>query len=134
MRGFSYSQRDGTIAVVNGDWFAPLFAGSAGREAGRNSPAHQCEKNVGPLPVGDYRMRIVDHPRFASPAIRLDPIGTPEGATRPHMCGRSGFYIHGDNARGDFSASNGCIVLGRSCRDTIDHLVRWSGVRTLIAR
>ena len=124
MRGFSYSQRDGTIAVVNGDWFAPLFVGSAGREAGRNSPAHQCEKNVGPLPVGDYRMRIVDHPRFASPAIRLDPEGTPEGATLPHMCGRSGFYIHGG------TVSQGCILLQRTEREAIAALVR-AGFDTL---
>lgn len=124
MRGFSYSQRDGTIAVVNGDWFAPLFVGSAGREAGRNSPAHQCEKNVGPLPVGDYRMRIVDHPRFANPAIRLDPIGTPEGATLPHMCGRSGFYIHGG------TVSQGCILLQRTEREAIAALVR-AGYDTL---
>lgn len=124
MRGFSYSQRDGTIAVINGDWFAPLFAGSAGREAGRNSPAHQCEKNVGPLPVGDYRMRIADHPRFAEPAIRLDPIGTPEGATLPHMCGRSGFWIHGG------TVSQGCILLQRTQRDAIAALVR-AGFDTL---
>ena len=124
MRGFSYSQRDGTIAVVNGDWFAPLFVGSAGREAGRNSPAHQCEKNVGPLPVGDYRMRIVDHPRFESPAIKLDAIGTPEGATLPHMCGRSGFYIHGG------TVSQGCILLQRTEREAIAALVR-AGFDTL---
>ena len=124
MRGFSYSQRDGTFAVVNGDWFAPLFVGSAGREAGRNSPAHQCEKNVGPLPVGDYRMRIGDHPRFARPAIRLDPIGTPEGATLPHMCGRSGFYIHGG------TVSQGCILLQRTEREAIAALVR-AGFDTL---
>jgi len=124
VRGFSYSQRDGTIAVVNGDWFAPLFVGSAGREAGRNSPAHQCEKNVGPLPVGDYRMRIVDHPRFASPAIRLDPIGTPEGATLPRTIGRSGFYIHGG------TVSQGCILLQWTEREAIAALVR-AGYDTL---
>jgi len=118
VRGFSYSQRDGTIAVVNGDWFAPLFVGSAGREAGRNSPAHQCEKNVGPVPVGDYRMRIVDHPRFARPAIRLDP----EEGTQ--MCGRSGFYIHGG------TVSQGCILMQRQERVTIAALVR-AGFDTL---
>ena len=117
MRGFTYSQRDGTLAVVNGDWFAPLFTGSAGRKAGRNSPAHQCAKNVGPLPVGDYRMRIADHPRFVSPAIRLDPKGTPEGGTLPHMCGRSGFWIHGG------SDSQGCILLQRRERLAIAALV-----------
>ena len=111
MRGFSYSQRDGTIAVINGDWFAPLFVGSAGREAGRNSPAHQCVKNVGPLPVGDYRMRIVDHPRFAFPAIRLDP----EKGTQ--TCGRSGFWIHGG------TVSEGCILIQRQERLAIAALV-----------
>lgn len=111
MRGFTYSQRDGTIAVVNGDWFAPLFVGSAGRESGRNNPEAQCQKNVGPLPVGDYRMRIVDHPRFAKPAIRLDPLPETE------MCGRSGFYIHGG------TYSEGCILLGPRERSAISGLV-----------
>lgn len=118
MRGFSYSQRDGTIAIVNGDWFAPLFTGSAGRAAGRNSPAHQCEKNVGPLPVGDYRMRVFDHPRFAFPAIQLEP----EKGTQ--MCGRSGFYIHGG------TVSQGCILIQRQERLAIAALVR-AGFDTL---
>lgn len=117
MRGFTYSQRDGTLAVVNGDWFAPLFVGSAGRESGRNNPAAQCQKNVGPLPVGDYRMRIVDHPRFAKPAIRLYPLAWSEEGTLEHMCGRSGFYIHGG------TVSHGCILLGRAERSAISGLV-----------
>lgn len=117
MRGFTYQQSTGTLAVVNGDWFAPLFVGSAGREAGRNSPDHQCEKNVGPLPVGDYRMRIVDHPRFKAPAIRLYPLAWSEEGTLDHMCGRSGFFIHGG------TVSQGCILLQQRERSAVSGLV-----------
>ena len=69
-------------------------------------------------------MRIVDHPRFAFPAIRLDPEGMPEGATLPHMCGRSGFYIHGG------TVSEGCILLQWTEREAIAALVR-AGFDTL---
>jgi hypothetical protein len=34
-------------------------------------------------------------------------------------CGRSAFRIHGDNSRGDRSASHGCIILPRTVRETI---------------
>jgi hypothetical protein len=35
------------------------------------------------------------------------------------MHGRSGFYIHGDNGKGDRSASEGCIILPRAVRERI---------------
>jgi len=35
------------------------------------------------------------------------------------MNGRSGFLIHGDNSKHNFSASEGCIILSRSTRDAI---------------
>lgn len=38
------------------------------------------------------------------------------GRTPP---GRSGFLIHGDNSKGDHSASEGCIILGPKVREEI---------------
>ena len=70
----------------------------------------------------------LDHPRLGKQAIPLQPENV------ENLAGRFGFYIHGDNSRGDFSASTSCIILGRSVRDCIDHLSRWSGIRRLVVR
>ena len=61
---------------------------------------------VGPLPQGEYLMRVVEHKRFAPPAIRL----TQE---KGQTYGRSGFLIHGG------TKSEGCIILDRYARQAI---------------
>ena len=78
--------------------------GFAGRRGGRNNPAAQEIKGVGPLPVGVYRVRLEPHPRFRAPAFRLTPIQTNK------MFGRSGFWIHGG------TESHGCIILPKIAR------------------
>jgi hypothetical protein len=60
-----------------------------------------------------------DHP--PRPSLPLDP------SPGNDMHGRSGFYIHGDNNRGDNSASTGCIILGKAIRKRIGN----SGDNTL---
>ena len=112
MKGFIYEQSTGTLAVRNGDYECPLVAGFAGREAGRNAPDRQCEKSIGPVPRGDYAMRIVAHPRFKAPAIRLDP------SPQTELCGRSGFFIHGG------TESHGCVILDKPSRDAVAALVK----------
>lgn len=62
-------------------------------------------------------MRVVPHSRFAAPAIRLDPQDETE------TCGRSGFFIHGDNAKANRSASTGCIVVGKRARECVSALI-----------
>lgn len=117
VRGLRYEQGSGTLSLVNGEWRCPLAVGYAGVQGFINDPDAQCRKGVGPLPRGHYKMRVVRHHRFARPAIRLDPeIGT-------EMCGRSGFYIHGDNDKGDRSASSGCIILDRGTRKCVSALI-----------
>jgi hypothetical protein len=90
------------------------FTGYAGKGMWMNDPESIGERSLGPLPTGTYaigRPRL--HPRLGPLAMMLDPIpGT-------DMLGRSGFYIHGDNARMDHSASAGCIILNRMARSVI---------------
>lgn len=94
------------------------YAGAKGPH--RNNPASQHLRNLGPLPVGCYAFgKAETHPRLGPLAIPLIPHG------RTDMLGRSGFLIHGDNARGD--ASRGCIILNRSTRRALLDL----GVRHL---
>lgn len=86
--------------------------GYAGRGSGRNNPDLQSVRSVGPLPVGTYEVGApFSHPRLGVLSFPLKPF--PGQA----MFGRSGFYIHGDNAAGD--ASRGCIILPRWMRQQI---------------
>lgn len=88
--------------------------GYAGKGPGKNSPEHQAEKGVGPLPTGHYRVqRPTNHPRLGPVAFPLAPFAVNQ------MHKRSGFYIHGDSRRNPGNASSGCIILNRSARDAI---------------
>ena len=125
---FVYVVADGEMFLSCGEDMEPSIGkGYSGYREYRNNASFETRKALGPLPRGRWLVGFgIQHPRLGPQAIALQPENV------PNLSGRSGFYIHGDNSRGDFSASNGCIVLGRSCRDTIDHLARWSGVRSLI--
>ena len=84
--------------------------GYAGSGVGKNSPAMQCLKNIGPIPCGDYTIGEPKEGTHMGPfALELIPADTNE------MWGRSGFFWHGDNGKG--TASNGCICSGRRSRE-----------------
>jgi lipoprotein-anchoring transpeptidase ErfK/SrfK len=91
---------------------------------GKNDPAAQERRGIGPLPVGRYRIGVPHtHATAGGYVMRLTPLyGT-------QTFGRAGFLIHGDfvdpKKRG--SASHGCIILSRANRE----LVWASGERTL---
>lgn len=84
--------------------------GYAGTGDGRNNPAMEKVKNVGPIPYGLYRIEnpILRHPMLGPIAIPLTP------AYESQMFGRSHFYVHGDNPA--HNASLGCIIMDRNCR------------------
>ena len=88
--------------------------GYAGRGVGLNSPGASGIAGLGPLPGGEYDVgRPVDHPRLGPLAFPVVPrLGN-------MMFGRSGFMIHGDNRKGDRSASSGCIILDRPHREAL---------------
>lgn len=127
---YVYVVADGEMFLYCGeDVLLSLGKGYAGYGSYRNVPAFEARKLLGPLPRGRWVVGFgINHPRLGPQSIPLQPENV------PNLSGRSGFYIHGDNRAGNFTASNGCIVLGRSARDCIDHLARWSGVRTLIVQ
>ncbi len=71
-------------------------------------------KNVGPIPRGQYTIGpAYTDPHRGPVVMRLTPSGGQD------MFGRDGFLIHGDNAKHDKSASEGCIVLERGIRNKI---------------
>lgn len=108
-----------------------LAFGFAGNGNGLNNPAMQDQRNVGPLPQGDYSMFswIEKDARLGLCVIVL--------VANPHnsMFGRSGFRIHGyrNLERSGLSSflhsSDGCICIGscverRAIWQSGDHALR----------
>ncbi len=70
-------------------------------------------RDVGPIPRGEWSIGDeFKHEILGPVAIRLTPVGH-----KAH--GRDSFLIHGDNDKGDKSASNCCIILLRDLREQI---------------
>ena len=118
-----YEQSTGNFAILDQpepDWSPGFQAvlyecrGYAGRDNGRNNPALDHVRNVGPIPAGTYRVFSVKHWRFRDPVFALEPHITTV------MHGRSGFLIHGDSAKNPGNASHGCIILERVHRDAVE--------------
>lgn len=85
--------------------YAVIYSGCyCGHGTGLNNPEMERVSCVGPLPAGLYNMlSIVDSPHTGKATIILEQ-------SSGLSYGRSGFRIHGDNGKGDFSASEGCII------------------------
>jgi len=98
--------------------------GNKGQDpAGVNNPADESLKDIGPLPEGRYAFgEPVEHSQLGPFAIPLIPDPGNE------MYGRGSFYIHGDTADLDHSASEGCLILARNVREEMwaspDHLIQ----------
>jgi hypothetical protein len=100
-----------------------LGGGYSGKGSGLNNPAKQYIPRVGPIPQGRYR---IEAPRTSARTGRYAMPLTPLPGTDTK--GRAFFQMHGDNAKGNRSASSGCIILPMALRQAI-----WaSGVRELV--
>lgn len=88
-----------------------VATGYSGHGRGRNNPVYQAEKNVGPIPAGFYS---IGDPRDGG---HMGPYVLPLSPINHDACGRSGFFIHGDDLAHD--ASEGCIILGPTTRRLI---------------
>lgn len=103
-----YSQSKGVMDFV---WRGNVqeFASGlwAGNHAGKNNPASQDQRCVGPLPRGVYTISSpVKHPHLGPVAMELHPF---EGNK---MFGRDGFWIHGpSNGNNRGQESMGCIIM-----------------------
>ncbi|WP_084084416.1 RHS repeat-associated core domain-containing protein [Cupriavidus sp. USMAA2-4] len=114
-----YSQSTGQLTHVDSNGNSTNVGnGYAGHGEGVNNPDMQSATNVGPIPQGTYSIGQQQNNTTGSGtnlpgSMRLtpDPSNT--------MYGRGGFLIHGDNSRGDRSASEGCIIMNRGVRNQI---------------
>lgn len=70
-----------------------------------NKPQYENLVGEGPLPRGVYSLGIWhDEPHLGPVVCRLS-------MTKGNSFGRSAFFIHGDNAAMNHSASDGCIIV-----------------------
>jgi hypothetical protein len=88
----------------------------SGRGAGLNNPAMENIHNFGPIPKGTWSIGpFFNDPEKGPDVCHLTPTQGME------TFGRSGFMIHGDNDRMNFTASEGCIVAARFIRVAIQN-------------
>jgi hypothetical protein len=110
-----YNQLTGELTTNSG---VVIGKGYAGHGEGKNNPAMESVKMVGPLPKGFYVIgKPTDNPHTGPYSIPLYPkMGN-------NMFGRSAFMIHGDSISNPGTASNGCIILPRAIRVQINNCV-----------
>lgn len=109
---FRYQQSTGVLTNCKGE---VLGTGYSGHGTGLNNPAMDDVEGVGPIPAGHWHIGPAKNP-----VDHLGPIAmplTPQGFD-PH--GRSAFFMHGDNAAADHTASDGCIIMPHNVRQAVD--------------
>lgn len=107
---WNYDQASGRLCRDN----QFLVAGYSGHGDGKNSPQHEQDECIGPIPRGFYRIGSPFKSETHGPhVLRLFPdVGT-------NTWGRSGFLIHGDSIKNPGEASLGCIVIPLFARERI---------------
>jgi Protein of unknown function (DUF2778) len=94
-----------------------VSAGYSGKGRGVNNPALQGVAGIGPIPVGIWRITEMYNSKNVGPyTLRLEAVDAKRGDDRHEATGRGAFRMHGDNVRGDRSASEGCIIMPKAVR------------------
>lgn len=110
-----YSQSTGKLTHVNGQGKVDYAktGGYAGAGKGKNNPAMQHVRNIGPIPQGNYTVGTPYNSKKTGPfSLPLKP------AKSNNMFGRDAFLMHGDNRTR--TASEGCIIFPRDVREAVD--------------
>lgn len=108
---WSYSQKVARFSHNGVELQSECYSGAA---ECKNDPASQFIHNKGSIPQGQYHIEkprdTHEHGPFVIPL-------TPH--TENIMHGRGGFLIHGDSITQPGTASQGCIITGRTVRMAI---------------
>jgi hypothetical protein len=110
---FEYFQTSGRL-FHNG---RSISRGYSGKGRGKNNPALQGLRGIGPIPQGDWRMvGIRNHPQLGPLCITVFALDEPTPDDWHEETGRGLFRIHGDSIRQPGNASSGCIIMPRDIR------------------
>lgn len=92
-----------------------VATGYSGYQLGKNNPAAQAERDVGPIPQGRWTIHgpPFDTAEHGPYVLRLVPC---DGTV---TFDRDGFLIHGDSLAHPGEASRGCIILPHSIRQQL---------------
>lgn len=94
-----------------------IGSGYAGAGDGKNNPAKERVRNVGPVPKGFWRIGLPYDSKVTGPfTIPLYKLDNRPGDDVDDITGRSAFRIHGDSITRPGAASSGCIILTRDAR------------------
>lgn len=95
-----------------------IARGYSGNGKGKNNPAMQAARAIGPVPRGRWKMVGVYDSKTVGPyTITIHAVDATPGDDRHDPTGRSAFRIHGDSIRAPGTASKGCIILPRAIRE-----------------
>ena len=109
---WQYQQSTGNLTAPDGSLAG---VGYSGNGADLDNPSGQGDIGHGPIPQGSWTIgEFSNHPK-------LGPVSSPVSpAPGNDMDSRDGgFFIHGDNAAENHTASDGCIILSRPLREQI---------------
>ena len=107
---FTYDQSSGKFSLDG----KVLWDGYSGYKNGKNNPALEMQKAIGPIPKGLWHIGgSYDSPKTGPKTIVLVP------ADETETFGRDAFRIHGDSISNPGNASHGCIILPKFVRQFI---------------
>ena len=105
-----YSQSSGELWSP---YFKIIASGYSGYEEGKNNPAMEGVKSVGPIPKGQW---VIGEPYNSE---RIGPFSLPLYPNGHDSLGRDHFRIHGDSSSSPGKASRGCVIFNRDIRGKI---------------
>lgn len=105
---WTYHQKTGAL-LHDGQ---PIDHGYSGHGEGKNNPAMEAVRAVGPIPVGKWRATALREKGASTGpyTIVLMPVGH-------DAHGRTEFRVHGDSISDPGNASHGCIIMRRATRE-----------------
>lgn len=106
-----YRQSTGEL-LHDGKFLAQGYSGSG---KGKNIPAAEGTKDVGPIPAGAWEITglTVERTAHGPYVLHLAPCNGTQ------TFGRAGFLMHGDSIQHPGDASLGCIVMPRWARERV---------------
>lgn len=94
--------------------------GYSGNGRGKNNPALEGVRGIGPIPAGRYKIgKPYDSQNVGPFTMPLDAVDAKPGDDIHQPTGRGAFRCHGDSIKAPGTASKGCIILPRNIRQAI---------------